>query len=226
MAPIHTSLMDLSLPGFPFDPDLANQILDEGGFTQRDANGWRTNLDGTPLEINWAVGTNAALDDILIPFHIQAWNAIGLNVVLWQGRTHDQNFLWDTLDFDTDNEEIHIYTRRWTAGFNPHPSGRWGHTRMNSSRYTSPTYDALLETLSAPEAMDPEVMRQAYFNLQAYLQEHAPYAPTRWEIVLQAVNNRVSWWEGRPGYPGAPNNPTADAGWHVIRLTAAQPYVR
>ena len=215
----HSALMDTSLPGFPYNPDYANQILDNAGFTMG-ANGFRTWPDGSDLTVIWALGQDPATEHIIVPFHQQSWAAIGVNVELWQGRTHDQNVLWDTLDYDTDNDEIHIYSARWNPGANPNPSGRWGHAMWNPSRYTSPEYDRLLEQLSDPRAFDADFMRNAYFELQAYLQANVPYFKTLWEINLSAVNNRVANWDTRTGQASNINN------MHLVRLTEAEPVSR
>jgi len=220
MPPIHRGLMDLSLPHFPYDPDYARSILDEAGFIDIDGDGFRECPDGNPLVLNWARGSDPATEEIVVPFYIQSWADIGINVQLWQGRTHDQNYLWDVIDFDTDNEEIHIYTRQWTAGFNPHPGGRWGHTLMNAARYTSETFDSLLDNLSSPEAFDRDVMRDLYFQFQAYVQAQAPFVPTRWSISITPVNNRVAGYDLRPGI-----SPRV-SGWHTVRLTAATSYTQ
>jgi len=218
IAPNHPGLMDLSLPGFRYDPDEANRILDEAGFTMG-ADGFRTWPNGDELTVIWAHPTDAATEHIIVPFHQQGWAAIGVRVELWQGRTHDQLFLWDTLDYDTDNDEIHIYTGNWVAGANPNPSGRWGHAVWNPSRYNSPEWEAILANLSSTSAFDENVMRQYYFDMQAYLQDVVPYFPLRWSITLTAINNRVDNFEMRNGVLPVPT-----PGWHQIRLTAADPY--
>jgi len=211
--------MDLSLPGFPYDPAQANQILDDAGFV-RGADGYRTWPNGDELTINWAHPSNPATEHIIVPFYIQSWADIGVRVVLWRGRTHDNTTLWDYLDYDADDDEIHIYTWRWLAGANPNPSGRWGHAIWNPSRYTSERFDQLLENLSDPRTFDPDVMRNAYFELQAYWQDVVPHFPTLWGINLTAVNNRVANWDTRVGVP------PQEAGIHTVRLLAAEPYSR
>lgn len=217
--PHHPGLMNLALPGFPYDPALANQILDDAGFTMG-ADGYRTWPDGRELSVTWASPTDAATEHILVPLYIQSWSAIGVRVVLWQGRTHDRNYLFDVLDYDADNDEIHIYNARWVAGANPHPGGRWGHAIWNPSRYTSDTWDQLLDNLSDTRAFDTAFMQQAYFDMQAHLQDVVPFFPTRWGISLVASNNRVTNRDTRVGLPPATN------GWHTVRLTAAEPYGR
>ena len=220
IAPNHAALMDLSLPGFPYSPEIGNAILDAAGFPFEAGGVYRTWPNGNPLTVIWAFPTNPATENIIVPFHIQSWRAIGVRVELWQGRTHDQVYLWDTLDFDADNDEIHIYTGRWVAGSNPNPQGRWGHVDWNPSRYNSPEWEQILSNLSDISMFDQSVMIANYAAMQAHLQEVVPYFPTTWAITLSAINNRVARWDTRVGIP------TSEFGWHVVRLTAAQPYSR
>lgn len=222
LPPIHAALIDPTIPGFPYNPDYANAILDAAGFTMG-ADGYRTWPNGDDLTVIWAAASNPATENILIPFHIQGWSAIGVRVELWQGRTHDQLYLWDVLDEDLDNDEIHIYTGRWVQGFNPSPESFWGHSIWNPSRYTSPEWDQLLANLSDPRTFDRDFMMNAYAEVQAHLQDVVPFFPTRWEMGLTAVNNRVTHWEPRPGMPYFMGN---GYGWHRVKLTAAEPYRR
>jgi peptide/nickel transport system substrate-binding protein len=218
MPPHHPALMDLSLPGFPYDPEYARQILADGGFVDVDGDGYVEWPDGRPLTVVWGRIVDASTDHIIVPLYQQSWAAIGIRVELWQGRTHDQNFMWDTLDYDTDNDEIHIYTAAWQSGANPNPSGRWGpYAQWNPSRYTSPEWEQILRNLSDIRAFDSDFMREAYFAMQAYLQANVPYFPTLWGISLTAVNNRVVNWDTRVGVP------PAEWGIHTVRLGAAQP---
>ena len=64
-----------------YDPDKANQLLDGLGLTERDANGYRMNADGTPLAltITWSdAGFSGSQDEVNQV--LQYWQAIGLNV--------------------------------------------------------------------------------------------------------------------------------------------------
>ena len=219
MSPLHHAFMDFSVPMFPYNPQRAIEILDEAGFIDVDGDGYREMPDGSELTIVWAfIAGDPVVDEILINYHTQAWSEVGLRVELWQGRTHDRGYMWDILDFDEDNEEIHIYNWGWTAGFNPNPSGRWGHIFWNPSRYNSPEWEAILERLDSPAAWDPDYLLEAYSAMQWYLYEAVFFYPLRWSINLTALNNRVGVWDTRIGIP------PAESGWHTVRLTAAEPY--
>jgi peptide/nickel transport system substrate-binding protein len=63
-----------------FDPDLANQMLDEAGYDQRDGDGWRMSPDGEP--ISFIITTRADRQPYvdLLPFMAEDWQNVGFNV--------------------------------------------------------------------------------------------------------------------------------------------------
>ena len=222
----HRLLMDLNVPGFPYDPARAMQTLDEAGFIDVTGDGFRDDPNGNELTIIWAFPTGPE-EEVIVNFYIQQWAEVGLRVELWQGRTHDQVYLWDILDFDADNDEIDIYTGQWAPGFNPSPAESWGHAIWNPSRYTSPDYDDAIDRLSSYEAWDPAYMMIAYSNWQWYWYNNLPYFPQRWRIDLFAINNRVTRWDTDVQNTVIEGGgPTPDFGWHMIGLSAAEPYSR
>ena len=215
LPPNHIDLMDFNVPILNYDPERARQMLDDAGFVDTTGDGYRDHPDGSPLTVTWAFATGP-LEDILVPFYIQAWSAIGIRVELWRGMTHDIFYLWDVLDFDEDDDEIDLYMAAWTGLWNPEPSGRWGHDVWNPSRYNSPEWEAIQARLISQEAWNREYMREAYSAMQWYMYEQAFAIPTRWTTSLVAVNNRVSRWDTRVGVVSP-----ADFGWHTVRLTEA-----
>ncbi|MCL2576297.1 MAG: ABC transporter substrate-binding protein [Defluviitaleaceae bacterium] len=219
--PNHMALIDQTVPGFRHDPARANQILDDAGLTERDADGFRLMPDGSPLTINWAMSI-WPMDEERVAFYTQRWNEIGLRVVLWQGRLHDRNYLLDALDFDSyygSGDEIHIAHDRFIVGANPNPDGMWGHTQWNPSRYTSPEYDAILERMTSVEAWDAAYLQQVFSDWQWYWYNNVPAIPLSWTINLTALNSRVTNWDTRAGvgFTGNIHN------WSDIGLSAEQP---
>ena len=201
MTPMHLDLLDLEMPGFPFDPDKANQILDDAGFTERDAEGYRM-FEGEPLTLNWAL-MESPLEEEIHALYTQNWRDIGIRVELWLGRTHDLNFLYDTMDmnpyvFDEDMDDVHLYSAGWHMGVNPNPSGIWGHSFWNTNRYTTVAYQDILARMSGAGTWDPDYKRQVYSDWQWYWFNNVPAIPMYWRIDLHAVNNRVTHWETRP----------------------------
>ena len=223
VTPNHRGLIDTSIPGFPYDPDRARELLDEAGFTEFDADGFRLDPNGNSFTVNWAFRENPLTEDIIAPFFIESWADVGIRVELWRGQTHAALVLWDYLDFDADNDEVDIYEGGWIVGANPNPEGTWGHIWWNPSRYTSPEYDAILARMNTLDAFDPDYMKQVFSDWQWYWYENVPYYPFLWTIILTSVNNRVTFWDTRVenDLGVSPNNP-----WHQVGLSAAKPYGR
>ena len=217
--PHHRALIDTTVPGFPYDPDRARELLDEAGFSEFDSEGFRLSPEGERFTVNWAFAENP-FGDTIIPFYIQAWAEVGIRVELWQGQYHSALYLWDVLDFDADDDEIDIYTGNWQPGANPNPSGSWGHAIWNPSRYTSEEYDAILNAMATEAAFDPDYMKQLFSDWQWYWYNNVPYFTNRWMIHLHALNNRVTLWETRPQYSGVAN---PNSHWHRIGLSSDLP---
>jgi len=213
----HRGLHDHTVPGFPFSPQRAMELLDEAGFIDTTGDGFRDDPNGDPLTIIWAFPTQP-MEEIIIAHYIQNWASVGLRVELWQGRTHDIFYLWDVLDYDDDDDEIDIYMGAWSPAADPSPVGSWGHIIWNASRYTSAGYDAILDRMGTPAAFDPDYMRQVFSDWQWYWYHNMPYYPTMWRMNLWAANNRVTRWDNRVGIP------PQEFGWHLIGLSAPEPY--
>jgi len=223
LTPRHEEFMDLTVPMWGHDPDLANRILDDAGF-MRGPDGYRRWPDGSELTVTWAMPINPPTDEPIFLFYTEAWRDIGVRVELWRGQFHAQPYLWDVLDFDTDDWEIDIYIGAWTAGANPAPFGAWGHTRWNVARWTSPEWDDFERRIASDAAWDTEYLKGLLSDIQWYMYDQAFFFPLRWGVALTGVNNRVGSWDQRTGL--TPGLLARQFGWQDIRLTAPLPYVR
>ena len=63
-----------------YDPDLANQLLDEMGMGERDGDGWRLRPDGEPFSINMQVSVPEEAWQKIGELMASYWQAVGLNV--------------------------------------------------------------------------------------------------------------------------------------------------
>jgi peptide/nickel transport system substrate-binding protein len=212
----HRPLMDLTVPMFPYDPDTANQVLDDAGFTNRDGEGFRTWLDGSRMELIWALAESPTAEWYYMALK-EAWGDIGIRVSLWQGMFHDIWTIWDAMDFDDDDDEVHFWSGSWNHGANPDNS-MWSRGEFeNASRHNSEELDAILARVNSMEAWDMDFLKAAMSDLQWYMYNNIFYFPTTWGVSLTSVNNRVANWDTRH------TTLTRDFGWHTIRLTAADP---
>ncbi|MCL1995803.1 MAG: ABC transporter substrate-binding protein [Defluviitaleaceae bacterium] len=199
--------IDPNVLGFFFDLDLANSILDEAGFTERGPDGYRLNLDGSPMYFNFAANDNS-FNQQAVPTYLQNWSNIGLDVRLYTGDLIEWNtFLDNVLLSDNWSETVHIFISNWSLGFNPAPHGLWGsRVPFNLSRHTSPTFDAILDDIASQDAWNPEFLSDAYYRWQVYMYENAVAAPMFWGVQIFAVNHRLQGYdltrvEGRINIP-------------------------
>jgi peptide/nickel transport system substrate-binding protein len=208
-----------TLEGYPYDPEQANQLLDEAGYEDVDGDGIREDPDGEPLTINYAARANSDAAEPIALYFIQAWNDIGLDVQLLEGRLHETNSFYDRVE--NDDPAIDVHEGGWGTGSDPNPEGLYGETAaFNFSRFVSEENTELINNLSSQEAFDEDYRLEQFHEWQEYFMNDAlPAVPTFWRTELQLVNDRVSQYIHEM-VPGADPD---TYGWHAIELLADAP---
>jgi peptide/nickel transport system substrate-binding protein len=175
-----------------FNPDLANQLLDEAGYVWNEGEPFRRHKDtGEFFHLVWAIADNPT-NQLLVPQHLNDWREyIGIDVRLWQGGLMEFNDRIQTLQFDTDNGGIHMFDAGWMKGANPNPRALWGVTTHNDTRWQHPETDAILDRIDSDAAWDTNYLMQAFADWQEAIYRHAAWIPVMTGVSLQAVNNRV-----------------------------------
>ena len=215
--PFHDTILDGTVPGFPYNPERARQLLDEAGYLDIDGDGFRENPDGTPLVITWATMA-AENDEIYTAFKLQQWADVGLNVRLFRGRTLDFHTFYSYIESDADEGSIDMFDAAWSVGLNPDPAVVWGHdTVLNFTRYTSPCFQDILRRIASEEMWCGEFRRRAFDDWQWAFYNEVPAIPTLWRIQPIAVNNRVRNFslERADG-----TGQVSLGAWHLVELTA------
>lgn len=213
----------LIIPAFPdyhdptietpsYDPDMANQILDEAGYEDVDGDGFRETPDGEELVIGFASMSGGDVAEPIANYYIQAWAEVGLNVELVDGRLMEMNQFYDRVE--ADDPAIDIYQGAWGTGTDVDQRGLYGrNAAYNYPRYASEENDRLLAEGASAKAMDIEYRKEVYKEWQELMVEEIPVFPTLYRSVLVPVNNRVtgysidvSWGE-----------------WHEVGVTQEDP---
>jgi peptide/nickel transport system substrate-binding protein len=194
MAPHNArAFIDPHASAIHFDIDLANNILDEAGYRERGADGYRLDLNGNPMVFNFAANDNSFNQDA-VPTYLDHWRMIGLNVQLYTGDLIDWNtFLTNLLLNDHWSDNVHMFISNWTLGMNPAPHGLWGvDNSFNMSRHRSAEMEEILDRIGSQQAFDFDFLTQAYVDWQRYMFENVPANHMFWGVGVTAVNNRVA----------------------------------
>ena len=191
--PVFTSYYDDSLEGYTYNPDKANEILDEAGYKDVNGDGIREDKDGNPLEIKLAAMSGDQTQEDVISFYQQNWKEVGLNVTLVTGRLIDINSFYDKVQ--NDDPEIDIFMGAWGTGTNPSPFGLYSETAVfNFSRYSSEKLETILMNIDSKEALDNEYRAKQFREFQEYMEEEAFVIPMQFRYEIIPVNKRVKNW--------------------------------
>lgn len=212
--PVFADFVNEDIEGFYYDPDKAEQILDEAGYKDVDGDGLREDPDGNKLEIKFASMAGGATAEPIAQYYLQEWNNIGLDVTLSTGRTIEFQKFYDMVK--ADDPEIDVFQAAWGTGSDPNPTGLYGETAaFNYSRYVNEENTALLDKINSADSFDPEYKFQAFKDWQEHMFENVPVIPTLWRKEVFGVNNRVKNYEITYGKTD---------GWEIVELTADNPY--
>ena len=206
LAPTTPNSYDASLEGsWPYDPELAGELLDQAGWTERDADGYRVK-DGVRLSATWAAWTPVKDDNAALADSIQNdLKQLGFELVREQLEPAQYNERYATLDFDltdwgfsgadADILRNHLHS----AGF------------QNASAVADPALDLILE--EAVATSDPTVRQELYTQVQQWNQEQVAIVPLYVPAVITVSNPRVTGLQfdidGRPLFATASIAPAA-----------------
>lgn len=206
------------LEGYPYDPDKANQLLDEAGYEDVDGDGFREDPDGQPLEITYAAMTGGDTAEPISQYYLQAWSEVGLNVSLLEGRLHESNSHYDRIQGD--DPEIDVFEAGFGALSDPTPSVIYGPNEpINFSRYESDENNEYLQAFESDEAFDDDYRQQLFHDWQEFFMDEIPTLPTFWFTQLEIVNDRVSAY----AHSSVPQVDLDTYGLHEIELLAEEP---
>ncbi len=175
---------------FSYDPDRANQILDEAGYMDSDGDGIREMPDGTnPLVIRHAVNTDGDLagsigdlmvgwmEEIGIGVELEAYDQDALFGVIVEG-TYD-TFFWGWVPFVDPDPMLSYFTEAEIGG-------------ANDANWFDPAYDALYTEQN--QEVDPDRRVEIVHEMLTLFHDSAVYIPMYVAPDLQAY--RTDTFEG------------------------------
>lgn len=186
---------DASLEGsWPFDPEEANALLDQAGWTARDADGIRMK-DGKRLSVRWISWTPVPDDRDALANAIQSdLKKIGFDLVHEKLESGMYNEQYGPKTFDIADWEF--------SGVDPDLLRNHLHTDgfQNASQVSDPALDALLE--EAVATSDQDERNRLYTEVQQWNAQHVAIVPLYVPSAITAVGERVKGLDydlyGRP----------------------------
>lgn len=182
-----------------YDPEKANDLLDEAGWTGKDADGYRTK-DGKRLSVNWIAWTPVSDANASFAVAVQAdLKKIGFEVIrddyevakyyeLYEQRDFDLSD-WSFPSVDADVLRAHLYTDGY----------------KNGSSLSDPTVDALLD--EAVATTDPAEREKLYQQLQQWNAKNLAMipvlVPSSTTAYSKSVTGLVFDLYGQPLFYGA-----------------------
>jgi peptide/nickel transport system substrate-binding protein len=203
LGPTTPNSYDASLEGtWPYDEEKANQLLDEAGWTGRDADGYRTK-DGVRLSARWIAYTPIPDDRAALADVVQSdLKKIGFEIVRepLEPAAYNEQYGPKTFDLtdwgfsgvDADILRNHLHT----GGF------------QNASQVSDPAIDALLDEAVATSDLDERTA--LYSEIQQWNASNNVIVPIYVPSLITALSDSVTGLTfdlyGRPLFYGASVN--------------------
>lgn len=193
IAPSHSTFHDDTIETPTFDPDKANEILDEAGYEDVNDDGFREDPEGNELVINFASMSGGDVAEPLANYYVQAWQDVGLNVQLLDGRLQEFNTFYDRVgESGNDDPDVHVYMGAWSVGSDVDPAGLYGPDAMfNFPRYESEENSRLIEEGVSEDSFDLDHRISVYNEWQELMVEEIPVFPTHYRSKLIPVNEDI-----------------------------------
>ncbi|HCT0577990.1 TPA: ABC transporter substrate-binding protein [Staphylococcus pseudintermedius] len=179
---------------YKYDVDKAKQLLDEGGYKDKDGDGFREDPQGKPFVVNLKhyAGSNPTFEPRTAALK-GYWEKVGLKT-----KVEMEEFGKYSSDLEKSSKDMEVYFRTWQQGSDPDPSELYRSTALwNESRYNNPKADKILD-----EAVDTKVVgddndkrKEKYLEWQKIMAEDAPVIPIVELEDVTAVSSRVKNFE-------------------------------
>ncbi|MDK3900742.1 ABC transporter substrate-binding protein [Staphylococcus pseudintermedius] len=179
---------------YKYDVDKAKQLLDEGGYKDKDGDGFREDPQGKPFVVNLKhyAGSNPTFEPRTAALK-GYWEKVGLKT-----EVEMEEFGKYSSDLEKSSKDMEVYFRTWQQGSDPDPSELYRSTALwNESRYNNPKADKILD-----EAVDTKVVgddndkrKEKYLEWQKIMAEDVPVIPIVELEDVTAVSSRVKNYE-------------------------------
>ncbi|MBT2756388.1 oligopeptide ABC transporter substrate-binding protein [Mesobacillus foraminis] len=175
---------------YEFDVEKAKALLDEAGYKDTDADGFREDPNGKEFVVKFShYATGNPTFEARAKALTQYWEEIGLKTKL---QMVDVNLYYDQLE--KDDPSLEVFFGGWGTGTDPDPLPLWGDdTVWNYPRWVNEEAQELLEDAVDISVVgtDTEKRKQLYADWQKIFNEEVPALPILELDEVMAVNERV-----------------------------------
>lgn len=172
---------------YEYNPEKANQLLDEAGWIRNDKDGYRYK-DGKKLKIHWMTYTGSRYVESLIPIVKENWKDIGVEVIP------------ELMEFATlvskvyDKQEFEMYNMAWSLSTDPDPSGIFSIAQTaiggsNSVNWKNEESERLL--MEGLKTTDQQRRKEIYAEWSKIFAEDLPYILLDQNKKMWAVSSRI-----------------------------------
>lgn len=215
--PMYRNLAPKKPPGFPYSVENSRQLLEDEGFVDIDGDGYREDLNGDPLIINFALADDGYMSAELAAYYIGAWKEVGLHVVLVDDKPLEFQDLYNRLS--SDDPSIDVYQATWGLSENPNPGPYYSkYSEYNYPRYTTEELEDNLERIDSWDSFDFDKRNENYGAFHQIMTVDNPVIPLYFRDRYSVVNKRVDHFEDT-----YPDGETRNWRWNQIILTREEP---
>ncbi|AOV09223.1 peptide ABC transporter substrate-binding protein [Sporosarcina ureilytica] len=182
---------------YSYDPEKAEEMLDELGYVDVDGDGYREDPDGNEWVLNMEYPTGNQLREKSAPIIADNLDKVGIKVDLRQPK--EMSVYVEGLT--NDNSDWDLYLIGWSLGSgDPDPLGLWGiKDAYNFSRWNNPESDELLyDAVKAPDAFEQDYRVEKYREWQELYSEDLPALILYAQNSIWAYNDRLQGVEVLP----------------------------
>ena len=175
---------------YTYDPEKAEEMLDELGYVDTNDDGYREDPDGNEWILNMEYPTGNELREKSAPLIVDYLDKVGIKVNL--GQPKEMSVYIEGLT--NDNTDWDLYLLGWSLGSaDPDPLGLWGtKDAYNYSRWNNPESEKLLyNAIKAPDAFEQDYRTKVYAEWQKLYSEDLPAFLLYAENSIWAYNKRI-----------------------------------
>jgi peptide/nickel transport system substrate-binding protein len=182
-----------NLKDYEYDLDRARQLLEEGGYKDRDGDGWREDSRGNVLEFSLTTNAGNQVREKMCSILKEDWTKLGIKV---NYRPLDFQTLVEKLSMNYDWDAVLI---GFTGTIEPNNSANflrssgnlhfWHPNQPEPATPWEAEIDQLLDQGS--RELDPQKRRQYYWRIQEILHEELPIIMTVRDLRFVAYRNSL-----------------------------------